>query len=114
MRNFKVEVGVPLLRTDLENIPAQYRVRLEKLEVAGAIRKAVEKVERWIGVAWGEGGQRRRRTAKGMNQGNSRGRTILQRLGMMKKDVEHLGKIGEVRRIAVREGLHVAPPMKYQ
>ncbi len=45
-------------------------------EVAGKIKDAVEKVERWIGVAgWLAGEKRRRRIRR--NHGNLRGRTLL-------------------------------------
>jgi hypothetical protein len=39
----------------------------------------VEKVEQWIGVTQGEGGGRRRRRARGWNQGNEKGGTSLER-----------------------------------
>jgi hypothetical protein len=46
IRNLEDEVEVPLLQFHLDSIQAQFRVRLEELEVAGTIREAVEK---WIG-----------------------------------------------------------------
>jgi hypothetical protein len=51
IQNLEVEVGVQPFGIDLNSIQAQLRVRLEKSEAAGAIRKAVEKVERWKGGA---------------------------------------------------------------
>ncbi len=53
IRNLEVEVGVPPLGIHLDSIQARLRVRLEESEAAGAIREAVQKVERWIG--WDEG-----------------------------------------------------------
>ncbi len=60
IRNLEVEVGVPPLGIHLDSIQAQFRVRLEESEAAGAIREAVRKVERWIGGDEGQAGGRRR------------------------------------------------------
>ncbi len=54
IRNLEVEIGVPLLGIHQDSIQVQFMVGLEELEDAGTIRKAVEKVERWIGVFGGE------------------------------------------------------------
>ncbi len=48
-QNLEVEVGVPLLVIHLDSIQAQFRVWLEESKEAGAIREAVQKVEKWIG-----------------------------------------------------------------
>jgi hypothetical protein len=53
IRKLEVEVGVLPLGIQLDSIQARFRVRLEESEAAGAIREAVEKVERWIGGGWG-------------------------------------------------------------
>jgi hypothetical protein len=63
-RNLEVEVGVPPLGIDLDSIQARFRVRLEESEAAGAIREAVQKVERWIGCDEGQAGGRGRRRAE--------------------------------------------------
>ncbi len=45
--------------------------------MAGTIREAVEMVERWIGVARGEGGGKMRRRTWGTSQGSPRDETRL-------------------------------------
>jgi hypothetical protein len=70
----EVEVRVPLLGIHLDSLHVQFRVRLDKSEVAGVKREAIGKVDRWLGI--GEGGTERRRRgseAEGKNQLDSRG-----------------------------------------
>jgi hypothetical protein len=81
IRNLEVEVGVPPLGIHLDSIQARFRVRLEESEAAGAIREAVQKVERWIGWDEGQAGGRGRRRAGRRNQGNVRGGTSLESEG---------------------------------
>jgi hypothetical protein len=78
IRNLEVEVGVPPLGIHLESIQEQFRVRLEESKAAGAIREAVQKVERWIGWDEGQAGGRGRRRAGRRNQGNVRGGKLLE------------------------------------
>ncbi len=74
-------MGVPPLGIHLDSIQARIKVRLEESEAAGAIREAVQKVERWIGLDEGQAGGRGRRRAGRRNQGNVRGGTSLESEG---------------------------------
>jgi hypothetical protein len=94
IRNLEVEVGVPPLGIHLDSIQAQFRVRLEESEAAGVIRKAVEKVERWIRGAGGQAGGRRRGRARRGTQGILRGGMLLDGAG---NDEERGGEAGEGR-----------------
>jgi hypothetical protein len=77
IQNLESEVGVPPIGICLGSVRARFRVRLEESEAAGVISETVEKVEWWIGGAEGQAGGRRGRMAWRMNQGNFRGRTLL-------------------------------------
>jgi hypothetical protein len=78
IRNLEVEVGVPPLGIYQDSNKAQFRVRLKELKVAGAIREAVQKEERWIEWDEGQAGERGGKRAGRRNQGDVRGRTSLE------------------------------------
>ncbi len=81
MRNLEVEVRVLLLEAHLDSIQAKFRVRLEESEAAEAMEEDVEKVERWIGGARCQAGERRRSRARRETQGNLRCGTSLDGAG---------------------------------
>jgi hypothetical protein len=77
----EVEVGVPQLGIYLDSIQGHFRVRLEESEAAGAIREAIQKVERWIGWDEGQAGWRGRRRARRRKRVNLRGKASLESEG---------------------------------
>jgi hypothetical protein len=92
--NLEVEVGVPPLGIHLDSIQARFRVRLEESEAAGAIREAVQKVERWIGWDVRQVRGRGRRRAWRGNKVNVRGETSLKN---ERSEGERGGAAGEGR-----------------
>ncbi len=109
IRNLEVEVGVPPLGIHLDSLQARFRVRLEESEVAQAIREAVGKVERHLGIGLEGSGRGRRRGRRemhvGMNPGNSRGRNAVSR----GRDEGERGRaaVGEDGRV-VEDGVEMA------
>jgi hypothetical protein len=74
------------------------------------IRKAVENVERWIGVTQGEEGGRMRRRARGKNKGNERGETLPDRVGIEDVRGREAGESrGSEEDSWERRGIHGSP-----
>jgi hypothetical protein len=109
IRNLEVEIGVPPLGIHLDSLQARFRVRLEESEVAQAIREAVGKVERQLGIGLEGSGRKRKRGRRemhvGMNPGNSRGRNAVSR----GRDEGERGRaaVGEDGRV-VEDGVEMA------
>jgi hypothetical protein len=79
IRNWEVEVGVPLLGNHLDSLKARFQLKLEGSAVQGVIREAVERVWVIFGGLRGEGSRARR--CRRRNQGTSSDKNISDGMG---------------------------------